>query len=355
MFNKEKKIQLKGNEKILIVRTDRIGDLILSTPVAEALKQKFPQAQIDFLVAPYTSPILKNDPFINEIILDDNKSVKGFLKLKKVIKQKKYDVAIVLHPTLRLAGLLKSAGVPYRIGSGYRGYSFLFNVKHFQHRKTVEKHELEYNLDMLRVLGVGSQKILPKLYLSPNEKNEADVFLKKLGIKNEDIIVLIHPGSGGNALTWATEKFGGLADKLINSYSVKVLVTGQAGEKILAEKMKSKMKHSFLDLTGKTDLRLLSSIIEKSDLVICNSTGPMHIAASLGIPTVALFCPIFTASPKRWGPYGEGHTVILPPVPPCKNCSATKCEKGNCIDLITVEEVFEKTGAVLKSKTKIEK
>ena len=84
MFNKEKKIQLKGNEKILIVRTDRIGDLILSTPVAEALKQKFPQAQIDFLVAPYTSPILKNDPFINEIILDDNKSVKGFLKLKKI-------------------------------------------------------------------------------------------------------------------------------------------------------------------------------------------------------------------------------------------------------------------------------
>lgn len=355
MFNKEKKIQLKGNEKILIVRTDRIGDLILSTPVAEALKQKFPQAQIDFLVAPYTAPILKNNPFINGIVLDDNRNVKSFLKLRKIIKEKKYDLAIVLHPTLRLAGLLKATGIPYRIGTGYRGYSFLFNLKHFQHRKTVEKHELEYNLDMLKVLGLEPQKILPKLYLSPNEKNEADIFLKKMGINSEDITVLIHPGSGGNTLNWPVEKFGELADRLMESYSVKVLVSGRVDEKILAEKMKSKMKHSFLDLTGKTDLRLLSSIIEKSDLVICNSTGPMHIAASLGIPTVALFCPIFTASPKRWGPYGEGHTVILPPVPPCKNCSATKCEKGNCMDLITVEEVFEKTGAVLKSKTKIEK
>jgi len=355
MFSKGKVIQLKGNEKILIVRTDRIGDLILSTPVAEALKQKFPQAKIDFLIALYTAPILKNNPFINEIILDDNRNVKGFFKLRKIIRQKKYDIAIVLHPTLKLAGLLKSAGVTYRVGTGYRGYSFLFNRKHFQHRKTVERHELEYNLDMLKVLGLEPQKILPKLYLSPNEKNEAGVFLKKMGVNSDDITVLIHPGSGGNALIWPAEKFGELADKLINSYSVKVLVTGQAGEKILAEKMRSRMKQSFLDLTGKTDLRLLSAIIEKVDLSICNSTGPMHIAAALGVTTVALFCPIFTASPKRWGPYGEGHSVIFPSVPPCKNCSPAKCERGNCMDLITVEAVFEKAGAVLKSKTKIEK
>lgn len=355
MLNRNRQIQLKGNEKILIVRTDRIGDLILSTPVAEVLKEKFPQAHIDFLVAPYTALILKNNPFINGIILDDNKSVKGFLKLREVIKQKQYDVAIALHPTLRLAWLLKSAGIPCRIGSGYRGYSFLFNLKHFQHRKTVEKHELEYNLDMLRVLSLEPQKILPKLYLSPNEKNEADIFLKKLGINDEDIIVLLHPGSGGNALNWPPEQFGELAKRLIESYSVKVLATGQAEEKVLAEKMKSKMKQSFIDLTGKTDLRLLSAIIEKSDLVICNSTGPMHIAASLGVQTVALFCPIFTASPKRWGPYGEGHSVILPPLPSCKNCSPTKCARGNCMELITVEEVFEKAGTVLKSKTRIEK
>jgi len=355
MFRKEKKLKLKGNEKILLVRTDRIGDLILSTPVAEALKQKFPQAQIDFLVATYTAPILRNNPFIKEIILDDNKGVKGFLKLKETIQQKKYDMAIVLHPTLRLAILLKSAGVPYRIGSGYRGYSFLFNLKHFQHRKTVEKQELEYNLDMLKVLNIDSPKILSKMYLSTEEKHEAGVFLKKFGGNQDETLVLIHPGSGGNALNWPAEKFGELAEKLLNSYSVKVLVTGQAKEKILAEKMKSRMKQNFTDLTGKTDLRMLSAIIEKTDLVICNSTGPMHIAAALNISTAALFCPIFTASPKRWGPMGEGHTVILPPVPTCKNCTSQKCQRGNCMELISVEEVFEKAGAVLKNKIKLEK
>src|SRR5574341_1858479 len=157
----KREIQLKGNEKILIVRTDRIGDVVLSTPVAEVLKQRFPQGKIDFLVAPYTTPILKNNSFIDEIILDDNKSVKGFFKLRETLKQRKYNLAVVLHPTLRLAYLLKTARIPIRIGTGYRGYSFLFNQKIYQNRKTVEKHELEYNLDMLRPLEIESPKIVP--------------------------------------------------------------------------------------------------------------------------------------------------------------------------------------------------
>lgn len=351
----KKEIQLKGNEKILIVRTDRIGDLILSTPVAEVVKQKFPRIQIDFLVAPYTAPILKNNPFINEIVLDDNKSVRGFFNLRKTLKQNKYDVAVVLHPTLRLAGLLKSAQVPIRIGTGYRGYSFLFNKKIYQHRRTVEKHELEYNLDMLKPLGVETTKVSPKIYLSEDERRTAEDFLRKMGVGEEGLLVIIHPGSGGNCLNWAAEKFGQLAEKLIDSYSVKVVVSGQPQEKSLAEKMKNQMRHDFINLTGKTDLRLLAGIIEKSDLLISNSTGPMHMAAALGVPTVAIFCPIFTASPIRWGPYGEGHTIITPPVPTCKHCSPKKCQRGNCMDLITVEEVFAKVERALKDKIKIEK
>ncbi len=353
MFHKNKPIRLSGNEKILIVRTDRIGDLILSTPVAEVLKQKFPQVRIDFLVASYSAPILKNNPFINEIILDDNKTVKGFFVLRETLKQNKYDMVIVLHPTLRLAYLLKSAKVPIRIGTGYRAYSFLFNLKIYQHRKTVQRHELEYNLDMLKPLGIENQKTLPKLYLSDTEKSEASNYLRKIGIGEDEILVIIHPGSGGNCLNWLPEKFGELAEKLIASYSVKVLVTGQREEEILAERMKSRMRRYFINLIGKTDLRLLSAIIEKSALLISNSTGPMHMAAALGVPTVAIFCPIFTVSPKRWGPYGEGHTVITPPVPTCRNCSSQKCERGNCMDLISAEEVFEKVSAVLKHKIKI--
>ena len=125
MFRKQKTVELKENEKILLVRTDRIGDLILSTPVAEVLKKKFPQAQIDFLVALYTAPIVQNNLFISEIILDDNRSIKGFFKLVKIISEKKYQIGMVLHPTLRLALLLFLAGVKYRIGTAYRLYSFL--------------------------------------------------------------------------------------------------------------------------------------------------------------------------------------------------------------------------------------
>ncbi len=341
---------ITGKEKFLIIRTDRIGDLILSTPVPEALKRKYPESRVAMLVAPYTKDLLQNNPWVDEVITDDNPGFKGFFKSIKMLRREEFDVAVLLRPTLRLAFLLFFSGIKARIGTGYRAYQVLFNYKIYQHRKTIKKHELEYNLDMLAPLGVFPEKILPKIYLSPEEENYSRQVCFDLGIKTDDIKIVIHPGSGGSSLNYPLEGFAALADKLIEELSAKIILTGNKKELAQSEKMKSLMKYRPFDLTGKTELRQLCSLLKGADLLISNSTGPMHIATAVGIPVVALFSPLGVASPKRWGPYGEMNEVIMPPVETCRKCRPEKCPEFNCMEKIDPDEIVSGVKRVLKGK-----
>lgn len=349
-----KKINLKGDEKILVVRTDRIGDVILSTPVLELIKRNFPKCHLAMLVSPYTQALLENNPYLDEVIVDDQenryKGVRGLYGLAKLLKEKKFDVSILLHPSWRLAYLLYLAKIRYRIGTAYRFYSFFFNLKIFQHRKTIEKHEVEYNLDMLFPLGITVEKTLPKVYLSHKEEEEGRVLLEEFGVNSNDLVVVIHPGSGNSSLNFPAKKFGHLADMLIEKDGAKIILTGKKGESDLADIVTKNMKTSPINLVGKLGLRQLASILNKADLMISNSTGPMHLATSLGTPVVAIFCPIKTASPKRWGPYGENHQVILPLVPLCQKCDLERCRYYNCMDKIDTQEIYIKAKSILNSK-----
>ena len=346
-----KKLNLTGTEKFLIVRTDRIGDVILSTPVAEVLKKNYPESRVAILVSPYTKDILKNNPWVDEVITDDNAGFKGFLKSIKMLREGKFDVVVLLRPTLRLAFLLFLCGIKARIGTGYRAYQFLFNYKIYQHRKTIKKHELEYNLDMLAPFGVSFEKILPKIYLSPEEENYSRQIYDDLNIKRDDLKIVIHSGSGGSSLNYPLEKFAILADKLIEELSAKIILTGNKKELMQSEKMKSLMKYQPFDLTGKTELRHLCSLLRGADLLISNSTGPMHIATAVGTPVVALFSPLYVASPKRWGPYGEGNKVVMPPVGTCYKCELEKCSKFNCMEKIDPNEIVSKVKKILKERS----
>jgi len=346
-----KKLNLSGTEKFLIVRTDRIGDLILSTPVAEVLKRSYPKSRVTMLVSPYTKELLKNNPWVDEVITDDDVGFRDSLKLLRTLRGKRFDIVVLLRPTLRLALLLFLSDIEIRIGTGYRAYQFFFNQKIYQHRKTIKKHELEYNLDMLAPLGVSSEKILPKIYLSPEEENYSRQIYDDLNIKKDDIKIVIHPGSGGSSLNYPLEKFAILADKLIEELSAKIILTGNKKEFESAEKMKKSMRYQSFDLTGKTGLRQLCSLLRGADLLISNSTGPMHIATAIGTPVVALFSPLFVASPKRWGPYGERNEVIMPPVYTCLKCEFQKCPQFNCMERIEPDEIVSKVKKILQRKS----
>jgi lipopolysaccharide heptosyltransferase II len=349
------KLNLTGREKFLVIRTDRIGDVILSTPVLEAIKSRFPESHLAMLVSLYAQEVVKNNPYLDDVIIDDHKDrhkgIRGFFMLVKEIKGRKFDVGILLRPTFRLALLLFFAGIKYRIGTGYRFYQIFFNQKIYVHRRINLRHEAEYNLNLLHPLGIRPQKISPKVHLSPEQKEFAHQILDEFKITPEDVVVAIHPGSGNSSLNLPAKRFAQVADKLVEKINAKIIFTGTQKEKGLVDFIKKNMEHTAIDITGRTNLRQLAAVLKNCDVVVSNSTGPMHLAVALGTPTVAIFCPIFAAGPIRWGPYGEGHEVVLPPVPVCFKCNPQSCPHYDCMDKIKAEQIVSKVCAVLKKKS----
>ena len=207
----------------------------------------------------------------------------------------------LLHPTFRLAILLFFSGIRYRIGTGYRWYQIFFNRKIYQHRKENLKHESDYNMDMLKPLGIKAQRILPKVYLSKNEESVADRIFEDFEIKKEDLLVAIHPDSGNSSLNLPIKRFAQASDSLIEDIGARVIITGKEQEEGLANLMESYMRNKPINLVGKTNLRQLASLFKKVDVLISNSTGPMHLSTALGTPTVAIFCPIFFSWTNKVG------------------------------------------------------
>ena len=346
-----RELRLTGKERFLVVRTDRVGDVVLSTPVLEAMKTRFPESHLVMMVSSYAADVVKTNPNLDDLIIDDqagrNRGTKGFLMLVKQVKAGKFDVGVLLRPTFRLALLLFLAGVRHRIGTGYRFYQMLFNRKVYVHRKRNLRHEADYNLDLLKPLGIRPERIIPRVYLTPQEESFAEQIWREFDIAAEDTVVVIHPGSGDSSLNLPAKRFAQVADRLAEELDSKILLTGTKEESDLVDFIKRNMQHRAVDLTGRTNVRRLAAVLKKADVMISNSTGPMHLAAAVGTPTVAVFCPIFAAGPIRWGPYGDGHEVILPPVPVCDKCKPKSCLHYNCMDKIKAGHVVAKVHTVL--------
>ncbi len=349
-----RKITLKGDERILVVRTDRMGDVILSIPTLELIKKTYPSTHLAMLISAYPAPLLRNNPYLDELIVDDRDGVHGGLKgcfrLANFLRRRRFDISVLLHPTWRLALLLFLARVRYRVGTGYRLYSLFFNLKIFQHRKTIEKHELEYNLDMLKPLGIEPERVLPRIYACAEEEDKKRIMFEKLGIGEDDIVAVVHPGSGNSSLNLPPEKFASLADEMIEKEKVKLILTGSQAEVSLVGLVARNMKNSSINMAGKLELRELSLVLERADVVVSNSTGPMHLATAVGTPVVAIFSPILVSSPKRWGPYGEGHEVVWPQVPICRKCKPGSCRYYNCMDRIDTHQIYLKAKSILENR-----
>lgn len=324
--------------KVLLIRTDRIGDVVLSIPTIEAVKTAYPDSHITFLTRSQTAPLLLGNPHLDDILEYDPRG--SLIRMRRVLKGAHFDAAVLLHPTLRLATLLFLSRIGRRIGTGFRPYSLLFNSRVYEHRRPSERHEADYNFSLLRPLGIGVKRSEPRMYLSEEERDWAESKLRSWGIGARGIVA-IHPGSGGSARDWSIGSFASLGERISRELDTQVLVTGGPGEEPLVREVASLMKRNPLTLTGQ-NLRRLAAIFERCDLLVTNSTGPMHMAAAVGTPVVAIFCPIQACSPKRWGPLGEGHSVLFPPVPTCRKCTGPQCQYWDCMDLVTVDQVLER-------------
>jgi ADP-heptose:LPS heptosyltransferase len=333
-------------EKILVVRTDRLGDVILTLPVLSRLRSCFPRAYIAMLLRRYTGALVEGNPFADELIwyADEHDREVPFVEMLATLRQKKFDAAVLVHPTLRIAWLMVRAGIPVRIGTGYRAYSFLLNRRVFEHRKDALRHEAEYNLNLLSPLGceppdpAGGLEF--PLVVPPAAALKAELLLKSLGIHSR--FVVIHPGSGGSAREWPLENFGLLGSRLAAEIQCALVVTGSAGEEQLARSLATMIGTEAKNVAGQLTLQELTALIRSASLFVSHSTGPLHIAAAVGTPVVGLYPQLTAMSPRRWGPYTKKARVLVPDKPAdCTDCRGKTPVRCACMASISVDAVFQ--------------
>ncbi len=347
------KVAPRDYKRILVIRTDRIGDVLLSTPVIRELRANYPNAFIGVMVSPYCRDILDGNPDVDEVIVYDkeikHKSLVGNLRFVRKLRKYKFDLAIILHPTNRVHLLSYLAGIPQRAGFD-RKMGFLLNRRIPHTKERGEKHESEYGLDLLKSLNmsVGS----PVLFMPLKKESEEWVkeYFKVNGIKQDDKLLAINPGSSCPSKIWPLENFSKIADLLSEEYGFRVIITGGAKELPLAEKVASGMRSKALVLAGKTSVSQLASIIKRCTIFISNDSGPVHIACALRIPVISIFGRKQPGlSPKRWGPLAA-NSRILHKDAGCVECFAHKCRVDfACLKKITVDDVLSCAHEILKA------
>ncbi|MFA6439686.1 MAG: glycosyltransferase family 9 protein [Bacteriovoracaceae bacterium] len=324
-------------QRILLVRTDRIGDVVLSLPMLPLLKKKYPNASITVMVRPYTRELVEGHSCVDDVILwDEAKSVTDYVLL---LRQRAYDIAILPYPRFNLALITFLARIPVRVGTGYRWYSFLFNKRIYEHRKDARRHEVEYNLNLLTTIGI-EQNGAPEFEFSVSDKSKLNIekILRADGIQR---FAILHAGSGGSARDWSIERFAQLGDALHTDLQMNVVLTGGTNEKELVFALASKMKTTPVNYTGRFSLQELAALFQRAEVFVANSTGPLHIASIVGTPVVAFYPPIIQCSPMRWGPYTEKKKVFAAVNTTCELCKGGPCTSNVCMDQITVEQVVE--------------
>lgn len=337
-------------KNILIVRTDRIGDLVLTLPLAGLIKKQYPSCKVSFLVREYTKNIVSNHPFIDDVIvLKENDGNVSLFDNLNIIKSKKFDICIVVYPTFVLSLIVFLSGIKSRIGTGYRWYSFLFNQKIYEHRKNAERHELEFNVNLLEKLNIKNnideKNVRYDLQVNDSSLNIVDKILADEKIDLSKPIIIVHPGSGGSSVDLPVNKFAELVKKLDDD-NFQIILTGSKNEIELCEKIKSSSKAK--NFAGKFNLNELTALISISVMFISNSTGPIHIAAALEKFTVGFYPKIVSCSKERWAPYTNKKFVYEPNIY-CKNCTREQCEKLNCMDSTDITKVYNDIKNVLNN------
>lgn len=358
---REKPLTTTTAPKILVIRPDRIGDVILSTPVVQALKQQYPSAEITFMVRDLVAPLLRGVEGIDRVYIYDpdgrHRGIRGFFRLMEEMKAQKFQIAIVLHSTMKIAAALYGIGIPNRIGPLSKIHSFFFyNRGTRQRRSLVEMHEADYNLQLLRKLGVrvGTNQIPTRVAVSDEKKVWAKEWLRDRGWdpvstpEGHAKLIAVHPGMGGSALNWPEPHYVELV-RALKREGHQVLVTCGPAEGDLLLRIEEELKRTgekVIFYGGPGSVDHLAALFQNCSVTIAPSTGPLHVAVAVGCPVVTFYPPIRVQSAIRWGPYvqNEDRAGILVPEVYCGEdfkCRGSICNYFPCMKSIGPRQVME--------------
>ncbi|MBV9691223.1 MAG: glycosyltransferase family 9 protein, partial [Ktedonobacteraceae bacterium] len=366
-----------GTPRILLIRPDHLGDLVLTTPVLQALREHVPSAHISMMVGPWSSAVAARHPAIDQIITcpfpgfqrTTQKALAPYILLLRTaqdIHRGKYDLAINLRPDFWWgAATLYFAHVPRRVGYALApALPFLTHALPFQRAEHATVSALRLTSAGLRILGLSSltEPYTPArypLYFLPSTEEETWVAerLQVEGVKSEDVIIVIHPGSGAPVKLWRPEGWATCADALSTAFPctapVRIILTGSTHERPLLEEIARGMKTAALLFTD-TTVGQLAALLKRAHLVLGVDNGPLHLAVAQGTATIQVFGPTDARIFGPWGP-AERHIVIAStrrcptcPTIPCGRLDFSPQELGQhtCVSAVQEQQVLEAVRAL---------
>ena len=342
---------MKDFKRILIVRTDRIGDVVLTTPAVKALRLFYPKAFLAMLVSSQTKDLVQGIPFIDEVIVDDrNEKYQRwrFFNLVNLIRRERFDLAVIFHTKKRTNSLCFFAGIPMRLGYRNNKFGFLLTHKINDLRPEGKKHEAQYCLDVLKGLGIESEDLQTTVPLRNECEQWADDFINTHNLAGEKLFA-IHSGSSCPTKKWPAHKFVALIAALQEKYPGKVVLVGGVDNVETASIIKEGGQGNVLDLTGQTSVGQLASLLKRCYMLISNDSGPVHVGDAVGTPVVSIFTRNQPGiNPERWRPLSPRSRAVV-----TSFVEDVSFAKGEVLDpeflkIITVEEVLEAVDDVFK-------
>lgn len=309
--------------KILVIRTDRIGDVVLTTPALRALRRCFPEARISLLVTPATLDLVRGHPDVDEVLVDDRSGrhagVPGFWRLLRDIRRARFDVVINFHPKKRTNLLSFFSGIPRRIGYANDKFGCLLTDRVPDIRPHGQKHEARYCLELLESLGVSpDQELLPRIVLQQEAQQQIGPLLESFEVKSgSEKIIALHLGASCPSKRWPVRYFADVVRGIAQRVPAVFCIVGTPDQRDLATALRTELGSSAVvhDMLGRTSVALMCSLINRCDLLISNDSGPVHVAAALGVPVISIFTRNQPGiNPERWRPLGPKSHYLAPPL-----------------------------------------
>ena len=334
-------------KNILIVRTDRMGDVVLTTPVFKVLRKAYPQSRISVLVQAKNKDLLLGNPYVDELIIYDREgkhsSIIKCAPLVWELYQKKFDCAIIFHTKMRSNTLCFLAGIPCRIGYKNKKFECLLTHGIEDTKHLGLKHEVEYCLDILRAMNIPvSEERELFIPLQPKAEQWMSNWLSGRYDPEHNRLVVIHPGASSPTKCWPARSFARLINCLLERYAVKIVLIGGKENQKISKEITSQVSRPVYDLTGCTSVAQTASLLKRSDLLISNDSGPVHVAAAAGTHVISLFLRDQPGiNPQRWKPLGQkSYALMNKPQEAIRLNGSGQVEQGS-FDSISVHEVVD--------------
>ena len=329
-------------ERILVVQSGFLGDVVLTTPLVAALRGRVPRAAIALLVTPAARPLVAHHPALDMVLVDDkrgeDRGATGLWRLTRRLRRHRFTIAVAAHKSVRTALVLRAAGIPRRIGFAGAPGARLYTERV---PRPLARHDRDRLLELLRPFGgiEDGASPAPWIALDAATRARATALLAPL-LATGRPLAGICPGAAWRTKRWPPDAFGALVRELERDGFACVLL-GAPDERPITARVREAAGGRGLDLAGATDIAVMAAVLARASVVVTNDSAPMHVASALGVPQVAIFCA--TVPAQGYGPLGARAAVVEKDLAcrPCGRHGGHRCPRGtdDCMELVEVVDV----------------